>query len=219
MSRPHSVVDEHGTPIREIYIGNLVNRQIAELLGLSKGIICDGIVVDAEVVALKQWISANPDAVGCYPGNLLAPRLTSMMEDGVSSDTECSELKELLLSLVGEPADLTGTMNAPTALPLDDPPPPLTFAGQEYVFTGVFASATRDECEQEVVKRGGRCWKTVTRRTSVLVIAMFSSPAWVQSTHGRKIERAMELRAQGHPIHIVSEEHWLAALKSIPALQ
>jgi len=31
----------------------------------------------------------------------------------------------------------------------------------------------------------------------------------MHSTHGRKIEKAMQLRAEGVPIALVAEEHWV----------
>jgi hypothetical protein len=41
-----------------------------------------------------------------------------------------------------------------------------------------------------------------------LVVGTIRSRDWLHSTHGRKIEHAVELAGQNHPIAIVSEEHW-----------
>lgn len=202
-----------GTPPRNLFIGQLVERQITEMLGLCKGIICDGVVNDAETVALKQWMRANPDATVTYPGNHLATRLVHMLEDGVIDEDERSELRDLLFDLTGERPDLESDMNGPATFPLDVPPPTLFFDRKEYVFTGIFAAGSRKFCESQVVQRGGRVSASLTGRADVLVIGVMSSPAWIESTHGRKIEAAMRMKQQGHRIAIVSEPHWLEALQ------
>jgi hypothetical protein len=56
--------------------------------------------------------------------------------------------------------------------------------------------------------------QTVTKRTNFLVIGPIASSAWLESTHGRKILRAVELRGEGLPLRIVSEEAWIHAIES-----
>jgi hypothetical protein len=73
---------------------------------------------------------------------------------------------------------------------------------------------TRRECERKVIELGGRVRDTVTRRTNFLVIGPIASSAWLESTHGRKILRAVELRSNGLPLRIVSEEAWIRAIES-----
>lgn len=192
----------------------VIDQRLSEMLGLAKGIVCDGCVNAAETVAFKQWFAANPDAAIHYPGNVIAERVMAMLADGIVDDDEQVELRDLLLSLVGEPKDLTGSMNEPSRLPLDDPPPTLFFDRKEYVFTGRFAFGTRAKCMKAVADRAGRCSDYITAKTDVLVVGMIASPDWIQSTHGRKIESAMEINRQGHRrIAIVSEEHWIEALQ------
>ena len=48
----------------------------------------------------------------------------------------------------------------------------------------------------------------MTLRANYLVIGIISSEDWMYSTHGRKIEQAVAFVSQGHPIAIISEEHW-----------
>jgi NAD-dependent DNA ligase len=128
---------------------------------------------------------------------------------------EQEELKALLCDLVGEPEDFSGTMNDRGRLPFDDPPPTVFFENKEFVFTGIFAFGKRDRCAAEVTARAGRFSNNVTSRTDYLVVGMIASPDWVQSTHGRKIEAAVEIREAGRrPISIISEEHWIVAMQA-----
>jgi hypothetical protein len=46
----------------------VIDQRVAEMLGLAKGIVCDGRVNEAETMAFRQWFKANPDAAALYPG-------------------------------------------------------------------------------------------------------------------------------------------------------
>ncbi len=74
--------------------------------------------------------------------------------------------------------------------------------------------ATRAQCEQAVRDRGGLVVAAPRQRTNFLVVGPIASEAWIQSTHGRKLLAAADLRAAGIRIHIIPEEHWLLALET-----
>ena len=207
------LVDDDGQPVKPLYVHRLVERQIAEMLGLARGIVCDGVVSDGEIVALRQWLQTNADVTATYPGDQLARRVLKALQDGVIDEDERKELNEFLTALVGEPERGTGSMRDPTRLPLDNPAPTMLFDAHEYVFTGMLAAGTRKWAERQVIERGGVCGGSVTKHTNYLVIGILASEAWIQSTHGRKIERAVSLKNEGHPIRIVAEEHWLEAIE------
>lgn len=48
--------------------------------------------------------------------------------------------------------------------------------------------------------------------THYLVIGDIGSAAWMHSTHGRKIEAAVELLERGTGIAIISEAHFMKSL-------
>ncbi len=50
---------------------------------------------------------------------------------------------------------------------------------------------------------------------SIRVIGAIGSRDWIHSTHGRKIERAVELREQGTGIYILSEEYWADSIRTV----
>jgi NAD-dependent DNA ligase len=182
------------------------------MIGLAKGMICDGVVSDGEITALKQWLVANPDVGKVYPGDHLSCRMLSIFDNGVVDEHERSELYELLLELTGEAADQSTSMREPTTLPLDRPPPAIVFPGREFVFTGILAAGPRKWAQEQVVDRGAHFKDNVTAKTDYLVIGVLGSEAWVQSTHGRKIEAAVRWREKGQPISIVAEPTWLSAI-------
>jgi NAD-dependent DNA ligase len=203
-------IDEHSQPHALVNLSRRIDRSINELLGLTKGIIADGSVSVAESDTLRAWINANPEAAAAWPGNVLAERVARIYNDGRVDDVEREELRCLLEDLAG--GHVTEQGNASTRLPLDDQAPELRFDGSVYVFTGRFFSGTRQWCEAIVESRGGVCSSNVTRRTAYLVIGELGSRDWKHTSFGRKIQKAVEIRAAGRGLAIIAEDHWAECL-------
>ncbi|WP_235982964.1 hypothetical protein [Sphingomonas albertensis] len=53
----------------------------------------------------------------------------------------------------------------------------------------------------------------MTQKTDVLVIGLYATESWKHSSFGNKILKAADMRAEGVPITIVSEEHWVGHLQ------
>lgn len=183
------------------------DRQIDTLIGLSKGIVADGRVDQAEAETLHTWLiqarhaTENPVII-----NLLG-RVSVMLEDGVLDADESSELLATLRGIAGPDASI-GELAHPTTLPLDVPQPLVEFAGSRFVFTGTCVFGTRAQCAAATVERGGIVAGNVTKQTSFLVLGTYVTDSWIHETYGRKIEKAMEYRDAGVPVAIISEEHW-----------
>ena len=205
--------DPDGTPRRALFGPRALDRDITELFGVVKGMICDGVVSDGEAVALAQWLRSHPDVATTFPGNLIATRVQAMFADGILDDDERQDLAQVMRSLCGETADQSGDLDRATRLPINDPLPTVIFDGREFCFTGKFAYGTRARCEAEVHARGGRCASAPTGRTHYVVIGITASPAWIQSAYGTKIRDAVGLRDSGKPIAIIPEEHWVEAIQ------
>lgn len=195
-----------------------LERDISELLGLAKGMLADGVVSDAEIVLLHEWMLTHPEPVSHWPCDRIATRLQAVLADGIVDPEEQADLADLLAKLVGGNAGILADDNAATALPLDRPAPKLVFAQREYVLTGKFAYGTRTACERLVQDRGGSCEAGVTMHTDYLVIGTFGSRDWVHTSYGRKIEKAVDYRNRGAPVSIVCEQHWAAALIPEPSV-
>jgi len=200
-------------PAHALYRDRVADRLVAELLGVCKGLVCDGVVSDGELLGLRRWIGAHPDGQRGYPGGVVTSRLLHIFEDGVITDEERAELSELRVDLTGVTLDPHQPLNRSTRLPLDQPVPTILFDGREHVFTGRMLYGTRSQIARLVTARGGRVGSTVTRQTDYLVVGPIGSRAWLESTHGTKIFRALELRTGGHPVHIVAEDAWIEALE------
>lgn len=191
----------------------LNNRQIDELVGLSKGIVADGMVNQTEAEFLQKWLVSNT-ALNDNPivGTLLK-RVDEMLHDGVLSDEEGGELLDTLHRFNGGDFEL-GEIQKSSLLPFDDPPPDITFKNKRFCFTGTFAYGPRKECRHAVEKRGG-IEGSLTKKTDYLVVGLYATGSWKHSTFGNKIEKAISYRSRDTGIAIVGEQHWFDFVDSI----
>ena len=103
--------------------------------------------------------------------------------------------------------------------PYDEPQPPIVFVDRVFVFTGKFGFGSRDACQQEVIRRGGRTQNAVSRTVDYLVIGEEGSTAWREGGYGNKIENAVLARRECGMPAIVSEAHWVEALSRNPIME
>lgn len=134
---------------------NVDDRQVDTLIGLSKGLLADGKLVQSEAEFLHTWLvqsrqaTENPITV-----NLLS-RVEMMLSDGVLDEDESAELVAILQSLNGETAEL-GELAKTSTLPLNAPAPAIEFQERSFLFTGTCAFGTRNECHAATERLGGR---------------------------------------------------------------
>lgn len=184
------------------------DRLIDELIGISRGVIADGSVDEREAIFIGQWIENHREVADKWPVNVLYARLTEMLKDGRLSDVERLELLETLKDITGE-SSAYQEPNRSTTLPLTRPFPDVNIVDSTFCLTGRFVFGSTIECEETVSELGGTVVQFPTAETNYLVIGELSSPDWVHTTFGRSIEKAVEMQGNGHPIKIISEEHWV----------
>ena len=190
-----------------------------DLLSICEGMLADNEINPAEAAYLKKWLERNHGLYREWPFPDLLARLNRIFADGAASPEECSELTQVLQSLIGArvvhtDARLPGAgMAGPTQLIFDTPPPDVIFANREFCVTGVFAFARRGAVENEIKSRGGTTIKSPRKSTNYVLVGSFVSPGWANRNFGTKIEKALSLRENGSGIAIVGEEHWKTFLK------
>jgi NAD-dependent DNA ligase len=184
----------------------IADRQIDELIGLARGLVADGQIVQAEVEFLQKWLAANMAVTDVPVIRTLYARVADMLADGVIDADEKAELLDTLHRFTMQDIELGETLKS-TTLPLCNPAPSLVFSGWRYCFTGTFNYGKRKDCEDAVVKRGALVG-SLSQKTRVLVVGIYATDSWKHSTFGNKIIEACEWRESGIPISIVSEDHW-----------
>ena len=194
-----------------------IDRRSADaLVGLVAGISADGTINQQEAEFLDNWISSNLVHLDDPVVNLLYRRLSDVLADGVLDAEESAELLGMLYSFTGlsvsKPKPSDNAFATPNDLPLCRPAPELKWNGRLFVFTGVMAYGPRKDCEALVIDRGGEIGPGVSKKIHYLVIGSIGNDQWLHSTYGTKIKKAVELRASGTHLSIVSEEHWQKAV-------
>ncbi|SCD22813.1 NAD-dependent DNA ligase [Brucella inopinata] len=186
------------------------DRQIDELIGISRGLVADNQINQIEVEFLQKWLAANKSVSDNPLINRLYRRVNEILADGLVDDDEKAELLDTLNRFSNRDFELGEAMKS-TSLPLCQPAPALTFEGKRYCFTGTFVYGRRQECEKAAIERGASVGG-VAQKTNVLVIGEYATESWKHSSFGNKILQAVEWRDQGLPISIVSEAHWVQYL-------
>jgi len=189
-----------------------VERVLAHMVGLVHGVIADGDVSGEEAERLAEWTREHPNIASRWPANLLTRRLEGIFRDGRVDARERKHLAGLLSQLVENPAGLGAGFPLATDLPIDRPEPEVAFEGRTFVFAGEMAYGPAHACEREVQELGGTCDRAVTRRTDYLVIGAVAAVDWSQAEFGHLVDEAVQHRARGVPVAIITEECWTRAL-------
>lgn len=189
-----------------------INKSMDMLLGLITGIIADGQLHDLEIKLLNDWLADHSEVASVWPGSAVAKLLATILADGVITEAEREHLKNNLTQLAVTDFSQTGSVTAEViALPLDEHCP-VSLRDANICLTGEFLFGTRVMCEELVIRAGAVPHSNISRKIAYLVIGSNVSPHWAHTSYGRKIEQALELQQSGHPIRIISERRWLAAL-------
>ena len=197
-----------GAPGPNICKSRVARRSMDELLGLAKGMLADGRIVQQEAEYLLKWLEANYEIADRWPANVLLDRLTLFLEDGLLDRDEEKDLLDILRQFTGELPLHDAYAPAPTTLPLDQPPPPVEHEGRAFCFTGTFVFGPRKEVEAAAKELGAVIKRDVIKALDYLVIGSLATKDWIHANFGRKIEKAVKYKGQGASIKIVHEDHW-----------
>lgn len=189
-----------------------LNKGIELLLGLVTGMLADGSLNDLEVKFLSTWLTEHADVAAVWPGNVVAKLVGEILADGTVTESEHARLMKMLTDLAGNDFAQTGSASAEViALPVDEECL-ISLRDANLCLTGEFLFGTRAKCEEVASHAGAVPYGTVTKKIAYLVIGTNVSPHWAHTSYGRKIEQAVGLQQKGHPIKIISERRWLAAI-------
>ncbi|MCB2410730.1 BRCT domain-containing protein [Hymenobacter lucidus] len=216
MSTYPTPLDLHGQPLQLFNRANNTAKAVDQLVGICTGILADGEVSEREAIFFAEWVRKHAADTPVWPLTAVLSRVERIFEDGVCDAEERAELQEVMETLCGftqAPTPQAETLS--TALPLCVPQPhPLVFSDKQVVVTGKFAYGARTAVFEAIDALGGQPTdSSPTRATDYLVIGVFASRDWINTSHGRKIEKAVQLRDKGTGIRILSEDHWRQFVK------
>ena len=183
----------------------LHEKDLQTLIGISQGIISDGIVNQKEAEFLLNWLIQHQHTEHAIFNNLFT-KAKQMLMDNTLDQEESKELLSLLQNITGEESEI-GEMFKSATFPINKNIGEVVTQGSSFVLTGTFAFGLRKECEQRLKEKKGFIHKNITLKTDYLVIGEYVTTDWKFQTFGRKIEKAIEYREKYGTIKIIQEKH------------
>lgn len=183
--------------------------QFNQMLGYLQGIAADNELTEEEITAFQKWLNSHEELISSWPGDMLSKRIFEILEDGIITEDEKSDLLETIKQITGQRFLETGIAHGMATefctqylseFPIED---------SIICFTGKFVSGSRTEVEKLAKSKGARISKNITRKIDLLVIGTVASRDWKFSSLGRKIEAAIKLQNDGFPVKIITEKNWL----------
>lgn len=207
------------------YRFGLDDRAVSELMGLASGVIADGVFTQKEAKFIQKWILSNV-SVFLQQNPIITPLLVSLnqiLSDKVLDKEESAELLDTLSNLSLETLSKLffdfslggfklGEMRESTSAFFDSPFPEIELEGKVFCFTGTFAYGGRKECER-IVKNNGGSVDNLTRKTDYLVVGIYATDLWLNSSLGHKLKKSVMYRDKYGTPAIVSEEEWVGAIQ------
>jgi hypothetical protein len=202
---------------------------IHHLHGILSGIISDDELNTDEITGLKTWLMSFEELKNWWPFNDLIKIVERVLADGSINETEKNDLKAFFLDFQEQVIESPTIHDAEywenrhminlspifkSVSNICDKKVRIVFPKKTFCFTGPAASGSRKKLFNLVTESGGIPCKNPIIDLDYLVIGAQSSPAWVYSTYGRKIELVMNRKRHGLncPTKIVTELNFIEAL-------
>lgn len=191
---------------------DLVTSSLQKLQGILHGIMADNILHDDEVNSLSEWMELHEFLRGFYPYDEIYSLLTAAKQDGILTNDEINMLKAFFGNFIDTKSSYNVNLDELKVLQeqysiggICAVCPDIEVKGKVFSFTGTSSKATRNEIAKIIEENDGIFSKNVTNKTDYLIVGNEGNPCWAFSCYGRKVEKAIDLRKEGHQILIIHE--------------
>ena len=205
-----------------------ITNEIQVLQGILHGIMADDHVSMTEATQLQRWVDEHDHLKGTYPYDELESILLAVLADRIIDDDEQEMLRRFFEDFIqysfakrirkeGDRirAELTKERTLPAICAAC---PEIAFNAKSFTFTGSSMKAKRTDIAKHVERLGGVFIPNLSQKTDFLVVGAGGNPCWAFSCYGRKVEKAAELRKEGHSITIVHESDFWDAVQDVQDL-
>ena len=192
------------------YYYNAVTTDLQTLQGLCHGILSDGTIGDNEIFDLNDWLSENEHLNTYYPYDEIRSLIVSIVSDNKIDKEEKLVLKAYFKQFIKlEDTDVQKRIEDETSditiAGLCTSEPNVTFFEKTFCITGVLKRGNRETLQNDIRKLGGVPTESISKKTDYLIVGDNGNPAWAFSCYGRKVEKALNLRKEGHTITLIHE--------------
>lgn len=187
-----------------------VTADLQTLMGLCHGILADGVIQEQEVFGLHEWLKDHEHLSSYWPYDELRSLVLSIVEDNKVDEDEKSILKAYFNEFVNlSNSDTASKIKEESssvqisALCTSDPH--VDFKDKTFCITGILSIMSRKELLNRIASLGGIPTNSITKKTDYLIVGDNGNQAWAFACYGRKVEKAMNLRKDGHTITLIHE--------------
>lgn len=193
-----------------------VTADIQRLSSIVVAIASDGVITEAELRGLADWLGEHEHLAKCWPYDEISSLATSVLQDGKIDEAE----HDLLMRFFGDFSDsaagssiLVQNQNENSIVGgICAVCPELSFSGTTFCFTGESSKFTRSQLAEKVVALGGIVTSSVSAKVNYLIVGADGNPCWAYACYGRKVEKAIQLRKSGSQLIIVHENDFHDAI-------
>lgn len=182
---------------------------IQRLHALMAGITTDGVVTEAELRGLSDWLTEHDQLRTCWPYDEVDSLVTTVLSDGRIDASEHKLLQSFFSEFVAVTDNRTivgpKIEEGPSLTGLCAVCPEVSFEGTKFCFTGASSKYTRADFSALIKRLGGEVVGSVSSSLNYLIIGADGNPCWAYACYGRKVEKAVELRKQGARILLIHE--------------
>ena len=163
-----------------------------------------------ELFRINKWLYENEHLNTFYPYDEIRSLLLSILSDGKIDEEERivllayfnqfvnlnnNEIKEKINELTKD-VTISGLCTSE---------PDVTFDGKTFCITGILQRGNREVLQNRIEDLGGIPTDNLTKKTDYLIVGDNGNPAWAFSCYGRKVEKALQMRKEGHTIVMIHE--------------
>lgn len=177
------------------------------LHGVLGGIAADGEVDSDEVGHLEQWLGEHRFLAGLWPYDEVDSLITSFAKSDEVAEQQQDFMMAVCREFVFGPAAqlILENMEEMAKSGVCSACPSIKFPGSGFCITGHPSRGRKADLEADIVRLGGEVEKGVTKSVDYLVVGAKGNGAWAFNCYGRKVERAMMMRKDGHRLVLVHE--------------
>lgn len=193
---------------------NIITSSIQQLTGFLSGITADRVINQDELEALYEWISESHSLVGTWPFD----QLTGILKKTIDERRLTQELHDELLKFcdtVASTGAIAETSNKDLVAAIQEDAVEIIISDSSFCLTGESTRYTRETIASIIESYGGNIKSGVSGKLHYLVVCDEKNACWAFASYGRKVEKAMQLKAKGIGPSVVYEEDLYGALHGL----
>lgn len=174
-------------------------KELRLMKGLAEKVIEDGDVSIDEACAILELCDALPDIANDRFIKPILSTIESAIVDGQIDEEESAEIVQAL-----------GRFVNPTSS--SDDAADISFEAKNFVLSGNFEHGSKSSVAEAIQARGGLTIKSVTKKCDYVVVGGIGNENWSMGNYGSKVKAALDWRAKGSAVQIISESDLYDAL-------